>query len=151
MSSPDGPVIRAATAADEPVILDLLQRSALPASDLQAARPEFIIAEIGGKIVGIGALERFGSAALLRSLAVEPAWRGSGVGRLIVAELERRARATGIGELILLTLTAKAFFERLGYQSKAREQVAPAVRESAEFRALCPVTAACMAKDLLPG
>jgi len=150
-SHPERPSLRSATAADESRILDLLQRSGLPTSDLQGARPEFIVAQRAGRIIGIGALERFGTAALLRSLAVEPAWRSTGVGRLIVAELERRARAAGTGELVLLTLTASAFFERLGYQSKPREQVAPAVRESAEFRSLCPMSAACMAKDLCPG
>jgi amino-acid N-acetyltransferase len=141
---------RAATAADAPSIRDLLQRSDLPTSDLGTARPDFVIAERAGRLIGTGALERFGTAALLRSVAVEPQWRGSGVGRLIVAELEQRALAAGIAELILLTLSARDFFARLGYSLKPREAVPAAVLGSAEFRSLCPASAHCMAKALAP-
>lgn len=141
---------RAATAADAQGIRDLLQRSDLPTSDLSAGRPQFVIAERAGRMIGIGALERFGTAALLRSVAIEPQWRGSGVGRLIIAELEQRARAAGIDELILLTLTARDFFARLGYGSKLRGEVPAAVLGSAEFRSLCPASAHCMAKSLAP-
>ena len=126
----------------------MLQRNGLPTADLGIARPEFVIAAHADRIVGIGALERFGDTALLRSVAVEAQWRGSGVGRLIVGELERRARAVGIGELILLTLTARDFFQRLGYAAKNRAQVSPAVLDSAEFRSLCPASAMCLAKSV---
>ena len=141
---------RAPTAAEAEIIRDLLERSGLPTGDLGTARPEFVVATRDGGIVGIGALEHFGSAALLRSVAVEAQSRGSGVGRLIVEELERRARTANISELILLTLTAADFFGRLGYNTKERGAVPPAVRESAEFRSLCPASAVCMAKSISP-
>lgn len=143
--------LRVATEADNPVIRGLLERNGLPTGDLTdrtGARPEFVIATHNGRVVGIGALEPFGDAALLRSVAVEAQWRGSGVGRLIVAELERRARSVGITELILLTLTARDFFYRLGYAAKERAHVPPPVLDSAEFRSLCPASAVCLAKTL---
>lgn len=142
--------LRTASAADAQTIHDLLQRSGLPTSGLSTARPEFVVAERAGQIIGVGALEHFGTAALLRSVAVEPQWRGSGVGRWIIAELEQRARAAGIDELILLTLTARDFFARLGYDPKSRDRVPSAVLGSAEFRSLCPASAHCMAKNLAP-
>lgn len=141
---------RTAMPTDSQSIHALLQRSGLPASDLSTARPEFLIAERAGKMIGIGALERFGNAALLRSVAVEPQWRGSGVGRSIIAMFEQRAKAAGIDELVLLTLTAPDFFARLGYGAKNRDQVPSAVLGSAEFRSLCPASAHCMAKTLAP-
>lgn len=141
--------LRAATEPDNQVIRDLLERSGLPTSDLGTARPEFVVATSAGQIIGIGALEHFGSAALLRSIAVEPQRRGSGTGRLIVAELERRARAVGICELVLLTLTARDFFYRLGYAARDRAEVPPAILNSAEFRSLCPATAICLGKKLI--
>lgn len=150
MSSVGTPTLRTATAADAQRIRDLLERSGLPTDDLATARSEFVIASSAGQTIGIGALERFGGVALLRSVAVEPQWRGSGVGRLIVEALERRARAAGISELILLTLTARNLFEQLDYRTKPRDQVPPAVLDSAEFRSLCPASAVCMAKDLTP-
>lgn len=148
MSTDGMPLLRTSTPADGPAIESLLARSGLPTSDLGAARPEFIVASHAGRIIGTGALERFGSAALLRSVAVEPDWRGSGVGGELVAAIEARARAAGIAQLILLTMTARSFFERLGYRSMDREQVPAAVLASAEFRSLCPASAVCLAKDL---
>ncbi|MGH8289900.1 MAG: arsenic resistance N-acetyltransferase ArsN2 [Steroidobacteraceae bacterium] len=142
------PTVRIATPADAQAIRDLLERSQLPTGDLTSARPEFVVACEGERVIGTGALERFGNTALLRSVAVERQWRGSAVGRLIVEELERRARAAGVSELILLTVTAREFFERLGYDAKDRAQAPPAVLDSAEFRSLCPASAVCMAKDL---
>jgi amino-acid N-acetyltransferase len=140
--------LRTASEADAGLIRDLLEHSGLPTGDLSTARPEFVLAGNAGEIIGIGALEHFGDTALLRSLAVQPQWRGSGVGRLLVAELERRARGAGVSELILLTLTAADFFQRLGYGAKDRARVPDAVRASAEFRSLCPATAICLAKTL---
>lgn len=141
-------ILRTAGEADAKIIGDLLARSGLPTGDLITARPEFVLASSAGQIVGIGALEHFGAAALLRSVAVEPQWRGTGVGRLLIGELERRARAAGVSELILLTLTAADFFRRLGYGAKDRDRVPEAVLASAEFKSLCPASAICMAKAL---
>jgi amino-acid N-acetyltransferase len=140
--------LRTANEADAKAISDLLERSGLPIGDLRTSRPEFVLAINAGHIVGIGALEHFGGEALLRSVAVEPQWRSSGVGRLLIGELERRARAAGVSELILLTLTAADFFQRLGYGTKDRARVPAAVLDSAEFRSLCPAAAICMAKRL---
>lgn len=142
-------ILRTANEADAKAISDLLERSGLPTGDLRTSKPEFVVAVSAGQIIGIGALEHFGDGALLRSVAVEPQWRSSGVGRLLIGELERRARIAGISELILLTLTAADFFQRLGYGTKDRARVAAAVRDSAEFRSLCPATAICMAKTLI--
>ena len=141
--------LRTANETDAEAIRDLLERSGLPTGDLSTARPEFVLASSAGRIVGIGALERFGGEALLRSVAVEPRWRSAGVGRLLVGELECRARAAGVSELILLTLTAADFFRRLGYGTKDRARVPAAVLDSAEFKSLCPATAICMAKTLI--
>jgi amino-acid N-acetyltransferase len=140
--------LRAATPADLGAVRDLLHRHQLPTADLAESHPQFVVACEAERLIGAGALERFGSAALLRSVAVAPARRGSGVGRRIVEELERRARTSGIGELILLTTTAREFFERLGYRTADRAQIPPAVLTSAEFRSLCPASAACMTKNL---
>jgi amino-acid N-acetyltransferase len=108
------PQIRTATKEDTDSIRVLLEHSGLPTSDLMSSKPQFIVACEGGKILGTGALERFGSSALLRSVAVAPARRGEGLGRAIVEDLERIARAARITRLILLTQTAQPFFEHQG-------------------------------------
>jgi amino-acid N-acetyltransferase len=133
---------------DAETIRALLEREGLPTQDLDSARPEFVTALEEGRVIGVGALQHFGTTALLRSIAVASEWRGFGVGRIIVRELERRARALGITRLILLTQTARKFFEHQGYCAVEREDAPEAVRASAEFRTLCPATAICMAKVL---
>ena len=142
------PFLRNATTADLPAIRALLEHNGLPTGDLASSGARFTIASEGTQVIGTGALERFGKAALLRSVAVDPARRSHGLGRHIVKALERQARAAGITQLVLLTQTARRFFERQDYHPVDRAQVPKAVQESAEFRSLCPASAECMVKLL---
>lgn len=127
----------------------LLERNGLPTSDLASARPEFVVAYDGEKLEGAGALERFGATALLRSVVVTDDRRGAGLGQSIVRELERRAHAAGVKEVVLLTQTAAPFFERQGYRVVERGGVSQSVQTSEEFRSLCPASAICMTKVLV--
>lgn len=126
----------------------LLESSGLPTSDLEAARPEFAVIRESGRVVAAGALQRFGSSALLRSVVVAPDRRGSGLGRSVLTELERRARAARISQLILLTETAAEFFGHHGYRAIERRSAPQDMQASDEFRSLCPSSATCMAKRL---
>jgi amino-acid N-acetyltransferase len=135
-------------AHDLEAVRALLERNCLPTSDLVSGRPEFVVIWEGDELVAAGALQRFGSAALLRSVVVTEKRRRSGLGRSIVGELERRARLAGIKELILLTQTASAFFAARGYRVIERRTAPPEVQGSEEFRSLCPSSAVCMAKYL---
>jgi len=144
------PRVRSATARDAEAIRALLERYGLPTTDLPSAQTDFIVVYEGARLIGTGALQRFGAAALVRSVAVEASWHRSGIGRVIVEELERRARAADVTELVLLTQTAQAFFERHNYRAIDREKTPGAVRASEEFRSLCPASATCMSKTLVP-
>lgn len=141
-------VFRPATGEDAEPIRLLLESCALPTADLRKSQPDFTVACEGARIVGVGALERFGTTGLLRSVAVSADHRGLGVGQAIVANLERRAFAAGLTELVLLTETARPFFESQGYRVIERDRAPAPVLESEEFRALCPRSARCMAKRL---
>ena len=126
----------------------LLETAGLPTSDLESARPEFAVVREDGQIVAAGALQRFGSSALLRSVVVAADRRGSGLGQLIVRELELLASATHVSRLFLLTQTASEFFAHQGYRVTERRAVPEEVQGSEEFRSLCPSSAVCMAKSL---
>jgi amino-acid N-acetyltransferase len=104
--------------------------------------------EAGRAVIAAGALERFGSTALLRSVVVADSQRSRGLGRQLIAELERWSAGQGIRQLVLLTQTAEAFFRALGYRVIERSGAPAAVQQSAEFRSLCPSSATCMVKDL---
>lgn len=141
-------MLRVAAEADLPVIHQLLEQAGLPTSDLTTSKPQFTVLCDDGRIVAVGALEPFGSAALVRSIVVAGDRRGAGLGRMIVQELERVARTARIRSLILLTQTAAEFFAHHGYRVIERTDVPQEVQESAEFRSLCPASASCMMKVL---
>jgi amino-acid N-acetyltransferase len=141
--------IRRGELDDLPAIVPLLDSAGLPTADLKSVSVLKIwLCEEQGTVRGVIGLERFGSKALLRSLAVMPEYRKRGLGRDLVGQLEREARAEGIEQLVLLTETAEAFFRHLGYAVTHRSQVSEEVKQSAEFRSLCPASAVCMIKWL---
>ena len=140
--------LRPALPSEHHEIQVLLSDNRLPVDDLATAAVEFIVAVEGEHVFGVVGLERFGDAGLLRSLAVARDQRGSGLGGALVQGAESLARERGLRQLVLLTLTATPFFARLGYALTARESVPAAVRDSAEFRSICPASAACMTKAL---
>ncbi len=129
-----------------PQVRALLEAAHLPVADLATARPEFFGLRDDAGLVGVIGLERHGKAALLRSLAVRDDQRGRGLGTTLVRELEGRAPDLGVRELWLLTTTAEPFFRQLGYVPAPREAAPVAVRETAEFRGVCPTSAACLTK-----
>jgi amino-acid N-acetyltransferase len=141
--------IRRGQLVDMPAIATLLESAGLPTADLTCAADfqTWVIEAHGTLLAAIG-LERFGDVALLRSLVVAPAQRERGLGQELVTRLERDARAAGITRLVLLTETAEEFFRRRGYFVTDRREVSDRVKQSAEFRSLCPVSAVCMSKAL---
>jgi len=143
--------IGAGTAQDRAHIRALLAAAQLPTDDLDSIAPYFVVVREADQVVGTGALQWFGDAALLRSVAVAAEFRKAGLGRRIVAELEKAARAAGISQLILLTTTARGFFEPLGYRVIDRQTVPEGLHQSEEFRSLCPISAVCMAKSIARG
>jgi amino-acid N-acetyltransferase len=138
-----------ASAQDLIAIRVLLERTGLPTSDLESAQPEFAVIREKDQVIAAGALQRFGTAALLRSVVVASDRRGTGLGQAIVSELERSARAAQIGCLVLLTETAAGFFARQGYRVIERSTAPQDMQASEEFHSLCPSSATCMAKNLL--
>jgi amino-acid N-acetyltransferase len=139
--------VRVSTAADLAAIRALLINAALPILDLDSATGlRFWVAEDGDQLIGAIGLEPFGATGLLRSLVVSPSHRQHGLGSTLVSVLEQEANAQGVQALVLLTETAEAFFRRRGYRVVERSVVPDEIKQSAEFRSLCPASAVCMAK-----
>lgn len=146
---PDEVDFALATEKDEAAIRSLLTDAGLPTEDLTPAHfLNFFVARADGIVVGCVGLEAFGQDGLLRSLAVAGSHRGRGMARRLVAEIERLARQLGVTRLFLLTTTARAFFERRGYASLARNDAPPGIRGSREFTAICPASAVLLFRDL---
>ena len=137
-----------AAAQDMIALRALLECSGLPTSDHDSVRPDVAVIREDGQVIAAGALQRFGSSALLRSVVVAPDRRDRGLGQTVVSELERLARTARVDQLVLLTQTASEFFARQGYRLIERSSAPQDMQESGEFRSLCPSSATCMAKSL---
>jgi amino-acid N-acetyltransferase len=135
--------------ADLPAVRALLAAAGLPVADLTAARLDgFWGCGESPDLTGVVGLEIYGTVALLRSLAVAPAWRGRGLGAALLAHAERAARRRGLAALYLLTTTAEAFFSRRGYVRLPRAAAPSVLRQTTEFAALCPASAVCLTRTL---
>jgi amino-acid N-acetyltransferase len=78
---------------------------------------EFLVAQgPTGDVVGCGALHvMWEDLAEVRTLAVDPAVKGEGVGHLLLEQLLGRARAVGVRRVFCLTFEVE-FFARHGFR-----------------------------------
>ena len=143
------PEIKAFVPHDEVALNTLLLAADLSPEDITPEMLEhFLVAHLNKAVVGCAGLEVLGEAGLLRSVAVDEAHRGTGLGKELVAAIEEHARKQGVSELYLLTTTAEAFFAGLGYRKLAREAAPADIAGTAQFAELCPSSSSFMTKTL---
>ena len=126
--------VRRARTADVRDIADLVERYAADRILLAKERvtlyedvQEFRVAEAAGAVVGCGALHvMWEDLAEIRTLAVDPAFRGAGVGSAVLAELVAQARELGVRRLFCLTFEVD-FFARHGFTTLDGTPVPPEV------------------------
>jgi N-acetylglutamate synthase-like GNAT family acetyltransferase len=146
---PDMPKLMARPLRDgeRGALVAALAKAKLPTEDIEAPGRLFWRFETKDEVpVGFGGLELHGEDALLRTLVTLPPVRSRGVGTAIVAALEFEARLHGCRSLWLITMSAAAFFDRLGYARCDRAVVPQAIRATAEFAMLCPASAEILMK-----
>ena len=137
-----------ASGRDLPAILSLLEASALPVAGIERHIGTMLVAREAAAIVGCAAVEIYGSAGLLRSVAVARGRRGTGLGQRLTAAALELARARGVTNVYLLTTTAGDFFPRFGFTPIGRAQMDPALESSEELRGACPASAVAMRVQL---
>lgn len=107
LESYDGPVARAMIDA---VQQEYVQRYGgpddSPIDPAEFAPPGgcFVVGYAGDEPVAMGGLRRAGADALeIKRMYVRPQWRGRGLSRVVLADLERRARDLGVRRIVLET------------------------------------------------
>ena len=143
-----GARLRPATESDLEAVQALLTANDLPLDGVPEAIRGFVVAESDGALVGVVGMEVCRQYGLLRSTAVDPAWRGRGLGRVLVERIIAEAEGRGIHALYLLTTTAERYFPTFGFVRASRESVPTEVQASVEFRSACPASATVMRLDL---
>jgi protein-tyrosine-phosphatase/N-acetylglutamate synthase-like GNAT family acetyltransferase len=137
--------LRPAHAGDLGAAQSLLRSCALPAEITANQLAEaYVIAEMEREVVGVAGVEQYGSHGLLRSVAVVPRLRGSGLGAALVAERIAWADSRGIASLFLLTMNADRYFARHGFVPVERAAAPGEIRAGSQFQELCPASAILM-------
>ncbi len=144
---PQAITTRPARPADVPAMLPLLndyarQAEILPrqAGDVYQSIREWALAEVDGHIVGMGALSiLWADLAEIRSLVVDPARQGQGIGRRLVRHL--LTEAAGLNLPAVFALTRKPdFFLKLGFSVTQKEILPRKILKDCIF---CPKLKAC--------
>ena len=134
--------------SDLATVRQLLTNLGLPGEDCQHPDNRFFGIRSDGHLLACGGLQQAGDCALLRSVAVLPAYQGRGLGRQMVNHLLQQATADGFSAIYLLTETSSLYFQSLGFTPVERSQVPPAITATAQFSSLCPDSADCLMKQL---
>ncbi|HLT12251.1 MAG TPA: GNAT family N-acetyltransferase, partial [Micromonosporaceae bacterium] len=141
----DGGIVtlRSVTASDADGLTDLYQRSSAEALRLRFLSPpsshviaeevsrlvrppgrdhDVVVAEEGGRIIGVASFEREASRPTVAEFAVfvDDAHHGRGIGTLLLEHLSARARARGITELVGDVLPTNAGMIKVAQQLTAR-------------------------------
>ena len=126
--------IRRAGGSDLPRVLEIMDKSGLTQAGVEAHIANFLVAESDGRVVATAGLELVDDRALLRSVAVDPDVRGTGLGVEIVRQAMRLASASGAKSVYLLTTTAAGFFPRFGFGPALRSEIEALFPDSEETR-----------------
>ncbi len=140
--------IRAIDQADYASLATVLAESNMLTGDLDGANKHFYAFDDGsGWRVGVGGLEIYGTAAILRSFMTVACHRGQGLGGQMLEELLAQARRQGVRDVYLFTTDAQDFFRKHQFDSEARENAPFALTASRQFGEQC-ATASFMHRAL---
>jgi amino-acid N-acetyltransferase len=131
-------------------VTTLLASEKLPVADLPQGLENFLVAIQDKTVIGVIGVEVYGKYGLLRSLAVAPGHRSSGIASALISRIETFSGLKNLDALYLLTETAPGYFKQKGFTQVEREQIPAEVQVSSEFSHVCPVSAIVMKKNFKP-
>lgn len=118
------PEVREAHIADVPGIHSLLTQYSdqelllpRPESEIISLIPQFFVIEVDQKIIACVSIEIFSAElAEVRSLAVDPTFKGHQFGERLLQRVEGYARQLGLTKMMALTYV-EGFFHKFGYET----------------------------------
>ncbi|HUW65831.1 MAG TPA: arsenic resistance N-acetyltransferase ArsN2 [Spirochaetia bacterium] len=135
--------VRRAGPGDLVAIMELLQACALPTAGVRENIHHYWVADHDG-VVGVIGMEQSGRSVLLRSLAVNAAWRKAGLGSALVDRALQEVREDGGQAVYLLTTTAAKYMERRGFVMIERREVPEVLLQNSVLDGICPSSSICL-------
>lgn len=137
--------IRPARASDLAAVSELIHAAGLPVDGVEASFADgYAVAEDHGTVIGVAGVETHGRYGLLRSLVVDPGWRGRRLGVGLVNNRLDWAKLRELEAVYLLTETASGYFKQFLFQPVERDSVPDEIKVSGEYSSLCSQSAEVM-------
>lgn len=114
-ASTDDVTFRPARADDIQRMAELMAAAHLPPLFIEEYLDGFIAADRAGEVIACGGVEMYGDSAVIRSVVVDEAGRGLGLGGKLAEALMSNARDAGASDLYLFTADALPFWQRHGF------------------------------------
>jgi amino-acid N-acetyltransferase len=128
LNMPDGVTIRPATFEDAATIKRMVRGAGLDPMSLYW--PNFLVAEVDGKTIGIGQVKPYTNSRELGSLVVLGRYRGQGVGSALIRALIARES----GDLFLLCRERlESYYARFGFRRAGWRELRGTVRRKYLF------------------
>ena len=106
---------RPARAEDVPHMVALISGANLPPLFIEEYLDGFIAAECDGRMIACGGVEMYEDCAVIRSVVVDEAERGLGLGGRLAEMLMAHACDAGATDLYLFTADALPFWQHYGF------------------------------------
>lgn len=127
--------MRRVTAADVPLVRDFLIQADLTLAGLESSDVHlWMEQDAAGAITSTTGFEQTGRHALIRSVAVRPDLRGSGLGLRNAAFAIVEAQLAGATTAWLFSRRSGAFWQKLGFERATTEELAAALPDSAQVQ-----------------
>lgn len=126
--------VRAARPDDVPRMTQLINEAHLPAVFIEEFLAGFVAAEREGQVVGCGGVEVYRAGAVIRSVVIDPAAQGLGLGRRLAERLVEYGHAAGVRDFYLFTVDAASFWRHLGFEDVTVSEWIEAPRASWQYQ-----------------
>lgn len=134
MHSDTAITIRAAIASDAEAIANLLTACGLSPAGILTPGSGYWLAVAAAQVVGVVGLEYGRAAALLRSAAVAPPYRGRRIGTTLLEHAEREAAARNVAGLYLFSTDAGAYWQSRGFVEVPVDEVVALLPDAFQVR-----------------
>ena len=138
------PQTRPATGPDLPQIASLLHAGGLIAGAARERVGRTVVADLDRIPIATASWEPVEGATLLRSVAIAPEHRRTGVGTLVVAAALRRIHESGARDVFLVTENAEGFFASCGFRTIPHEELPDSLADHPQVSRECPASAPTM-------